>query len=183
METDPSSLLQLVQTHLGWYPQMELGDVYKLIYQGAMGPEHLVATQQEFARRLMAELEILQPDPELHLLEPVRSDQSLYRLNLRAYKSRLYDVERLLPLFLQTSKLASSEKTDLLMTWAVFVHLCEQGEVGIFQGSEVDKFSRWLKQEDYPIIHHSEAYHRLYQPAYRLIAAQFVPELGISEVK
>jgi hypothetical protein len=181
METDPSSLLQLLQTHLGWYPQMELGDVYKLIYQGAMGPEHLVATRQEFARRLVAELEIIQPDPEQHLLEPVRTDQSLYRVNLRAYKSRSHEIERLLSLLLQTSKLASSEKADLLMTWAVFVHLCEQGELGVFEVLEVDKFSRWLKQEDYPIIHHSEAYHRLYQPAYRLVGAQFVLELGMSE--
>ena len=181
MEVDASSLLKLLQLHLSWYPRMELGDVYKLLYQGAMGPEHMVATQQEFARRLEAEFAILTPSLEQRLLEPVRADQALFRLNLRPFKSRPEHSETLISLLLQTSKLVSGSKAELVETWTVFTQLCKHGEMDAFQAEAVQQFSQWLKHEDYPTVHHSEAYRSNYIPAYRLIAAQFLPQLGLDD--
>jgi hypothetical protein len=39
---DPESLLKLIQQHLSWYPLMQPRDVYKLLYQGVMGSEHMI---------------------------------------------------------------------------------------------------------------------------------------------
>ncbi len=181
MEVDASDLLKLLQRHLGWYPRMELGDVYKLLYQGVMGPEHMVATRQEFTRRLEAEFERLTPNFELRLLVPVRADQALFRLNLRPFKSRLDRTEMLISLVLQTSKLISGSKAELVETWKVFARLCERGEMDAFQTEAVQKYGHWLEQEDFPAVHHSEAYRREYQPAYRLISAQYLPELGLTD--
>jgi len=183
MEVNSSNLLTLLQQHLNWYPRMELQDAYKLIYQSAMGPEHMVATRQEFARRLNEEFESLTPDPLLRLMEPVRVDHSLFRLNLRSVKSRCINTDILTPLLLQTSKLVRGTKTDLLASWADFIQLCERGELITFPISAVRQYSRWLKKVDYPTVHHSEAYRREYQPAYRLLSVQFIPELRLTDAR
>lgn len=181
MEVDASDLLKLLQRHLDWYPRLELQDAYKLIYQGTMGPEHMVATRQEFTRRLEAEFERIAPNLEQHLLEPVRADQALFRLNLGAFKARLDHIEGLIPLLLQTSKLISGSRAELVETWTVFTRLCGRGEMDAFQTGAVQQFSYWLEQEDYPTVHHSEIYRREYQPAYRLISRQYITELGLDD--
>ncbi len=50
MLDDRDGLLWLLKQHLDWYPQMELRDVYKLLYQGVMGAEHLISSPEEFTR-------------------------------------------------------------------------------------------------------------------------------------
>ena len=181
MEVDASNLLKLLQQHLEWYPRMELVDLYKLLYQGAMGLEHMVATRQEFARRLEAEFERLTPNLEQRLLEPVRADQSLFRLNLHPFKSRFDRTDVLISLLLQTSKLMTGSKSELVDTWKDFTRLCEGGEMDAFQTEAVQQYGHWLEQEDFPTVHHSEVYRREYLPAYRLISAQYLAELGLTD--
>jgi hypothetical protein len=43
----------------------------------------------------------------------------------------------------------------------------------------VFKFGDWLGEMAFPAVHHSKIYSRAYRPAYRLLAAKFIPELGI----
>ncbi|HSB67689.1 MAG TPA: hypothetical protein VLD65_14030, partial [Anaerolineales bacterium] len=123
------------------------------------------------------EYESLLPDIKLQLLEPIRADQTLFRLNLRAYKALHQPVKPLISLFLDTSKLSSGSNADLKDTWAAFIDLCMGGKLEGFEISAVQQFSRWLEQEDYPAVHHSEVYHREYRPSYRLIADQFIQSL------
>ncbi len=66
-------MISTIQQHLSWYPRMELRDVYKLFYQGAMGSEHLISSTQAFISYLNEEFEPLQADPAERLLEPIRA--------------------------------------------------------------------------------------------------------------
>jgi len=181
MVADADTRLKLIQLHLSWYPLMQLRDAYKLIYQGAMGSEHMLVTQQEYEHLLTAEFEHMLPDPHLRLLEPIRPDRSLFRLNLRSYKAHNHQIELLIPSLIRTSKYVIGTKTDLLEAWADFACLCERSEVGTFHITDIQHFSRWLEQEDYPAVNHSEVYRREYQPAYRLIAGRFIAELGLND--
>ncbi len=180
MEADRDGLLGLLHQQLKWYPRIQVRDVYKLIYQGAMGPEHMVATQQEFARRLETEFGSLHPARRERLLEAVRADQSLFRLNLRPYKARKHSVDGLVPVLLQTSRQTHGSMEALVGNWDIFVTLCERGEAGSIDYEEVRSLSRWLEHEGYPAVHHSQVYQQVYQPAYRLIAAELTPQLGLS---
>ncbi len=180
MRANREDLLELFRQHLAWYPLMKGRDVYKLLYQGAMGPEHMVATQQEFGRRLEAEFNSLQPAPIERLLESVRPDQSLFRLNLRPFKARENTIDRILPLLLQTSRQTHGSMEELVNGWAIFVEYVERDQAGHFQLEEVNKFRAWLEREGYPPVHHSQVYRREYQPAYRLLAAPMLWELGLS---
>jgi hypothetical protein len=177
MRPDPISWLPLLQQHLSWYPRMELRDVYKLLYQGVMGAEHLMPSREEYTRYLRAEFEPLQPDPSGRLLEPIRPDGALHRLNLRPYKARQPELDALVPHLIETAQVITGTKPELLAAWDEFTQLCFTGLIQRFDRRSIEQFSWWLEQVDYPAIHHSEIYSREYQPAYRLIAARFIHEL------
>ncbi len=157
---------------------MQVQDVYKLIYQGTLGPEHMVATRQEFTRSLEAEFSDIEPGPG-HLLEPIRADQVLYRLNLRPYKLLQQGISALVGPLLMTSKHYVGDKTRLMESWADFIEICSQEKLDMFTTDTVEQFNHWLEKEDYPAVHHSEAYRQAYRPAYRLILAQYITELNI----
>ena len=181
MEVDLQGLLILLQQHLEWYPLMELRDVYKLLYQGAFGSEHLATSSEEFIRHLHQEYARLIPDSSIRLLEPITVEDALFRVNLRAYKSRQQNIRLLLKPLLKTTTAITPDKANLSRTWATFVRLGELGNIHNFILPEVYQFGYWLELADFPVVHHSEVYRREYQPAYRLIAAEFIPELELGE--
>ena len=181
MQDEPDSLLKLLKQHLSWYPLMELRDIYKLLYQGVMGSEHLLSSEEEFTRYLRDEFEQIQPDPILRLLEQIRADGILLRLNLRRYKSRQLMLDVLPPFLIKTAQLITGTKVELRATWKIFVLLCHQGQFINFSPITVDRFSRRLDELDYPAMHHSETYKREYQPAYRLISTSYIHVLGLTD--
>jgi hypothetical protein len=179
IQADADPWLDLIQQHLGWYPLMELADIYKLLYQGVMGPEHMVATQQEFARRLQAEFETQLQDDAQPVLEVIRPDHQLFRLNLRPFKASHSNVDELIPPMLATTKLITGTADDVRSVWLDISHHVEQGRIARFSSTQLEEFSTWLTQQEYPPIHHSEVYTQEYRPAYRLISSKFIADLGL----
>ena len=80
---------------------------------------------------------------------------------------------------LATTKSVAGTLDDLRSVWLDFTHSCKRGDIANFTSSQLDEFSGRLKQQHYPPFHHSEAYAREYHPAYRLIASEFLAELGL----
>jgi hypothetical protein len=159
---------------------MELRDIYKLIYQGAMGAEHSHPSAGEFITRLVNEFEQLTPNHSERILEPVRSDGSLSRLNLRAYKCRYQSAEQLIPCLLATVRTAGTSLDGLISNWQEFIDACAARRITTFSPEESEQFTRWLEENGYPAIHHSTVYRENYKPAYRLIAGEYILQLGLS---
>ena len=180
MPDKPESLLELLKLHLGWYPLMEPRDVYKLLYQGVMGSEHLLASQLEFIRYLRSEFEPLKTDPGQILFEPIRTDGKLFRVNLRSYKSRWLGLDSLFSPLIETAQLITGTQGELRMVWQDFIQLCTNGQFVNFKLDTLQQFSCWLEQIEFSAVHHSEVYEHNYQPAYRLISARFIPALGLT---
>jgi hypothetical protein len=183
MQVDPKDWLSLLGMHLSWYPLMELRDVYKLLYQGVMGAEHLMPSREEYTAYLQSEFEPLQPDPTARLLELLRPDGMLFRLNLRPYKTRQQGLDTLISYLLETAHIITGTKAELLAAWEEFTRLSLHGKIKQFDAKTIEQFNQWLEQLEYPAIHHSEIYGQEYRPAYRLIAAKFIHELGIEVSK
>jgi hypothetical protein len=181
MLDNPLSLVGLIQQHMIWYPLMELRDVYKLIYQGVMGSEHLISSPEEFSRYLAEEFYPLLPDPSERILEPIRPDRTLLRINLRAYKCQQQQLDVLIPLLIETARSFTGDLNELQVTWMSFVQACEQGWISNFNIKEIHQFTEWLEGLGFPAVHHSEAYGCEYQPAYRLISARCIPALGLTD--
>ncbi len=179
MQVDPLSLLKLIEQHLTWYPLMEPRDVYKLLYQGVMGSEHLIASPDEYRNTLEEEFAGLQADPNEILLEPIRTDGLLYRINLRPYKSHSETLEGLIPALLASAREVTGSREELKATWEAFTLLCRGEKITIYQPHMIEEFSHWLEQLGYPAVHHSLAYNLAYRPAYRLISARQAREMGL----
>ena len=166
----PDALARLIDGHLARYPAMEPADVYKLLYQGVLGPEHLIASPEAFAGRLWAEYGMLEPGQSEPLWEPVRPDGALGRVNLRPFQAKGGDVERLIAACLDTAGRTWGTPAELRAAWATFVDLCRAGRWPAFPLTTVLTLSERLAAEGFPPIHHSAAYRQAYSPAYRLAA-------------
>ncbi len=71
---------------------MAARDVYKLLFQGIRGAEHIMPTPEIFETRLREELRALQPELNEPLTEMIRPDRQLSRVNLRAYLATSQDI-------------------------------------------------------------------------------------------
>jgi hypothetical protein len=170
MRNPHEGLAELVGAHLTRRPAMQLQDIYKLLYQGVCGPEHLVTTPDEFAARLCLEWEVAPSADTEPLLESIRPDNGLARVNLRPYKALGGDVDTLIAACLEAAQCAWGTPDDLRQAWTALVGICKTESATTFPLDEVSAFSRWLEELAYPAVHHSERYQNLYRPAYRLVS-------------
>jgi len=171
-----AAIVGLIRGHLARYPAMEPRDVYKLLYQGVLGLEHL-ARRGEFAARLRAEYEGISANGAEPLVEVIRPDGRLARLNLRPFKDFGGDWALLVDACLRTAEQAWGTSEDLRTAWSAFV-AWRQVEP-IFPLPDVLAFSAWVEEHDYPAAHHSVRYRDMYQPAYRVVARAFLSNAGI----
>jgi hypothetical protein len=166
--TTAQGLLQLLDTHVTRYPALALQDVYKLLYQGILGSEHLMAEPEAFTTRLLAELAAVSPTADEPLYEPVRADGRLFRVNLRPFKACGGDPDRLSDACLEAAKARWDRPNDLRAAWAAVAAACQGGRWAHLR--EAAAFSTWLDAQGYPAVHHSPRYREAYRPAYRLIS-------------
>jgi hypothetical protein len=173
-----TAMTQLIGGHVERRPAMEPRDVYKLLYQGILGLEHLVASPEDFATRLRAEHKAVSPDDAELLWEAIRPDRTLGRLNLRPFKAQRGDVELLTAACLRTAGRVWGTPDELRAAWATFADLCRAGQWPAFSLPKVLAFSAWIEDRGYPAAHHSPRYRETYRPAYRLVGRELLDLIG-----
>lgn len=154
--------MKLIEEHKQRYPLMQGQDVYKLLYQGLLGPEHLLADPQRFLAGLQEELKGLTPGPAAALYEPVRPDGRLVRLHLRAWQSTGQSLDALLDACLAAARQSWGTPADLEQLWQAYAA----------SRPELSELTQTLRQNGFPPVHHSDAYRQAYRPAYRLVLPQ-----------
>ncbi len=162
--------LDLLDRHAARYPLMTWQDAYKLVYQGVLGPGHLVSDPEAFKARLLAEILHAAPPPAADepFYEPIRPDGRLLRVHLRPYRARGGDPDRLLAACLATAAAPWGAPGALRTAWAA---VAGAGRAGRWPGlGEMTAFSAWVEAHDYPAVHHSSQYREAYRPAYRLVS-------------
>lgn len=160
----------LIAQHLRQYPAMTVQDVYKLIYQGVLGPEHLMPSAEAFTAALQAELVGLRAGRRETLLEPVRPDGVLSRVHLRAWLSLGRPLAELAAECLAAGRRAWGTPADLRQVWAYFAALARQERFPTLSPAQVAALQARLEADGFPALHHSKVYAERYQPAYRLAA-------------
>ena len=150
---------------------MELRDLYKLLYQGVRGPEHILSSADIFRQRLREEWEALEPASHDPLYEAIRPDGRLLRLNLRPYQAAGGLLEQLTTACLAAGDEKWGTQADLRQAWDEVLRVCRLGAWQGFSWEACQAFTLWLQAHDFPPVHHSEAYRQLYRPAYRLVLA------------
>ena len=109
------------------YPLLAWQDAYKLLFQGILGPEHLIAAPEAFKARLRAEYADATPAAEESLYEPARSDGRLLRVHLRPFKAHGGDSDRLLAACLAAARMPWGAPSELAAVWADVAQACRAG--------------------------------------------------------
>jgi hypothetical protein len=127
-----------------------------------------------FATRLCEEFATLQPELNEPLCELIRPDKELSRINLRVYKAKSQDICWLVEVCLRTGQKSWGTQQNLVEVWQTFLYAVRSGSFPTIAEDEASTFNTWLEEHDYPTVHHSAVYEKIYRPAYRLVANEFL---------
>lgn len=167
--TELSALLNQQQQR---YPQAELMDVYKLLYQANFGQGHPVLKPAVEREWLEHEFSIVVPDASQLLLEQVSSDGQWLRLHLAPYIALGGALDPLLHSFVESSRQRTGSSETMAQAWAQFQHwAAETSRQQQFPPAYVRLFGRAQAEQQWPNLPHSATYIRAYKPFYRVMQA------------
>lgn len=159
----------VIKQHLQLYPEIQPADIYKMVYQGMLGPGHLGADPKMINKYICMELSEIEPDPDADLIENITPDSHFVRINLKKFLDMNLSVDGLAEVVLRSSGDTGNSKADFIHVWENIVHLVNNGKIAINKGA-FNKFNRWAEENNYPVVHHSDVYFDLYLPAYRVVS-------------
>lgn len=163
----------IINFHLSRYPAMQIQDLYKLIYQAAMGSEHAITDLEAVRIWFARELTELNDGPAEPLIDPISANGDIVRVHLRPFVASGHDPDLLLKAFIRTAHEYHGEIRMLEQYWQAAV------DVAIFPAAQMNEYIRSMKEKNYPAVHHSPAYKQHYRPAYRIVALAFCPEIWL----
>jgi hypothetical protein len=163
-----TSLYELISYHTRHYKGIEPRDVYKLLFQGTFGPEHLLSNPIAAKEYLTKEWDSVVADENETLLEPISLDGKIIRINLRPAKAKNIALDDLWEAFSNSAKMEKPDLHQFISVWSEFKNMSQQGMVD-FEFAEVLEFDKGMKTKSYPAAHHSQAYREKNWPAYRVV--------------
>jgi len=166
-ETKGQMIETILRSHLSRYPAMQIQDLYKLLHQAAMGSEHAVTNPASARNWLKRELAEMGEGPTEPLIAPISADGRIARIHLRPFVAAGYDPDLLLEAFIRTANEFHGDVLLLEQYWQAAIATAK------FPAAEMEEFIRSMKEQNYPAMHHSSEYEKLYRPAYRVVALVF----------
>ncbi|NLW16171.1 MAG: hypothetical protein GX033_00665, partial [Firmicutes bacterium] len=157
------------------YPQMQLADAIKLIYQSEFAGGHMITDEQASLRRLQEEWALVAArggGQQLPIFE-ILSD-GLWRLNLAPLIERGISPRTVNRLFVLSANEHVGKRENFEGKLAAFRQWCVDG-LFPWAGPELDAYLLEYKAQGYPALSHSDTYRSAYAPAYRVISSKFVP--------
>ena len=173
-----STFRRIIRSHSVRYPLMRSGDLYKLIYQAAMGSAHRVRSIDSARRYLKEEISNIGIGPVEPVVDIIAHDGSVCRINIRPYLRAGYSSEKLIGMFARTAEefTGSTVKLELYCWW-----LLRMTADGLLSANiqDINQYLTEMAESGYPAVHHSSVYRNAYSPSYRVISSDFIRKLDI----
>lgn len=173
-------LITLIFYHQQTKKCFAVQDAYKLIYQAVFGIEHILDNHEAAKRYLAQELEAIVAGEADELIENISPTGDVVRLNLRPYKLKHGNLDRLFQAMLYSAKQIKGSREDFLKLWRFFKHAVIENRLD-FDSTELKAFDKKVQSENYPPMHHSPQYREANQPAYRVLNRQIAEQLLSSQ--
>ncbi|MBN1996434.1 hypothetical protein JW935_02695 [candidate division KSB1 bacterium] len=161
-------LLHLLRFHLDHHPSLQVQDIYKCLYQGVFGAEHLLTNEDKARDYFFSEFERIPAENKPPLVEPVSVDGGIVRVNFRPFKAMGGSAEKLWETFRSSARLFAPQPDLLETLWRLFYSLCKERKCP-FDPVQVREFDEKQKAAGYPPQHHTPDYRRDNEPAYRVV--------------
>lgn len=162
----------IVLEHKALYPEIQIQDIYKLVYQSIFGPGHMGTDESQIAKWLNEELSAIVADSTVDLIEDISPTGTYFRINLRRFKYEGGKPELLCRAIAESAAEAGSDTAEFIAHWQTIVELIESQEV-FFDQEQTTEFTESIARAGYPIIHHSDIYLRKYMPSYRVVSRKY----------
>ncbi len=156
-------ITSIIISHLRRYPLMQAQDIYKLLYQVALGSEHAARDGHKAHAALLSEIATLRLGPEEPIFDKIGPLGQLARVHLRPYVALGYSIDRLFTAFMNTSR-EFHGTTETLQTYL-------QSAAPL--APDLPAFVAHMQAQGWPPVRHSAVYAQNYAPAYRIV----MPEL------
>jgi hypothetical protein len=175
-EVTEQRLHRILADQIARYPQMEIQDLYKLLFQAVMGSEHAIGNHDAARSWLERELENLPEGPDEPAIDVISPDDSIVRVNLRPFIQSGGDPSSLLDVFVRTANEHRGTTERLWLYWSFAERLAEDGELP-FERTDMRAFFKLVEKDAFPAVHHSTRYENAYHPAYRVIKQDYLDTL------
>lgn len=153
-------------------PELRIEDAYKWLFHATRGGEHALADETAARKWLDREWQSLgPPQPDEPLWVPLTPDGRIGRLNLRPYRAQGGAPEPLLAAFLASAAAFDASAARFRRAWNALGRSLKRNPVGRLTYPEWQRLDREMRPGDFPAAHHSSAYERARQPAYRVLTA------------
>ena len=141
-------------------------DAYKWLFHAARGGEHAVTDASGPQAWLDREWETLgKPRPGERLIDPLRPDGAIVRLNLRPYRAAGGGKDALLAAFVASAREFRADPAAFAAAWRALGAALPP----YLARAEWERLDREASGGGYPAVHHSPAYQRARRPAYRVL--------------
>lgn len=169
----PAPEAEFFLAHIPADPDLRIEDAYKWLFHATRGGEH--AIENESSARLWLENEwqtLGHPLPDEPLWVPLTADGRVGRLNLRPYRARNGSPDALHTAFLAGAESFDPSAARFRAAWNELGRILKARPAGHLTRTEWQRLDRDMQAQGYPAIHHSPAYVRARQPAYRVLPAR-----------
>ena len=165
-------MIEIIKEHLKIYPQMQIQDVAKLLYQSEFGGGHLIADANRSLERIKAEYEQMEVSEKEQTLKYENIGDGMYRVYLSCLAGDL-SAEILNRMFVASANHKKGSVEALEQKLETCLKACELAELPFSYADMKAHFEAW-KADGYPAKSHTELYRQHYHPAYRVMEEIYV---------
>ncbi|HNZ32951.1 MAG TPA: hypothetical protein PLI24_01010 [Candidatus Cloacimonas sp.] len=170
---------QVIKQELLFHPELQLIDLYKLVFQAYMGPGHLINNIDEAANYIITEM-LLHSEPYLPIKQDIGNGKGFFRVSLdllmpeKELKKEqaiveIYRKSYILADLMKQSVYDNNHNLNITDIWnATVPQIKELIDFDLAEWKEVD-----LIAESKAIPRHSQIYKTLYNPKYRVLKYNF----------
>lgn len=175
---------RLVEYHQRHKKSLLAQDVYKMLYQGSFGVEHLLDDTSHVKSYLLTELAKMDTaDRGESLMEPVSTSGEIIRVNLRPFKKLNLDPASLVRVMVRSAEKTTPDTVVFRRNWVEFNSLIRYGMLNMPVEGMAELDAR-VASGDFSPVHHSKEYDEANAPAYRVVRCDlFESEFGRSMVQ
>ena len=162
-------LKQTVLEHIKKYPEIELQDILKMLFQNEFGPKHLAENEIECFKSLSTEINSIDYNENEELFEDIGCDA--LRLNLKAIPVGT-DLNYINKIIVNSASEFCGTYEKLVVKFGLLVVMAENQEIPFDIERVRDETNAFAKNGFKPISH-SEVYKQNYSPSYRVISKKY----------
>ena len=155
---------EILLIHYNRYPQMEITDFIKLIYQNSFGPRHMHNPSKEDVLKYLDE-EIKVVTNETEIIEDIGNGY------VRVYLSKETNIEKMSNDFLNSMIEDTYTETNIRVFYRklnILIKLIKKGSIKLPKKESINLVNEYLSNGINP-VRHTKIYNELYKPHYRVI--------------